>query len=236
MKSSIAIAALVVASVGLAAGGSVFAQSAPGAAPDINLSLGSGAPTPPTSAPPAPSDGPQIGLSLDGSADGPGMLFDAKANMPGRAMGAAGLMMLACSPRGAEELDVALLRLSYRLDLTAQQKPLYDTFREKALTAETSFADTCKTDMPAAAAAGTKPDLLVQLKSRLGIEQARLTALNDVLPSFEAFYDSLTDAQKADLVPHWGAMGGNGMGMHHWWGGNGGRNNNGPATAPSSQL
>jgi hypothetical protein len=200
LKSSIAIAALVVASIGLAV--PVLAQSAP-----------------------ASSDGAQIGLSLDSSAPpadasqaapgtdtGPGT-DGTRHMMAGREMGPMGLLALACSPKGTEALDVALLRLSYKLNLTADQKPLFDTFREKALTTQTSFSDTCKTDRPTAAAtADARPDFLTRLKTRLAIDQARLTALNDVLPSFEALYTSLTDAQKAALMPHPGM----GFGILPW--------------------
>jgi len=196
LKSSIAIAALVAASIGLAI--PVFAQSAP-----------------------ASSDGAQIGLSLDSSSPPPDV-SNGPDMPPGqggkhhmmmggdRMMGAGALLALACSPKGTETLDVALLRLSYRLDLTADQKPLFDTFREKALTTQTNFADTCKADRPTASA-DARPDFLDRLKARITIEQARLTAMNDVLPSFEALYGALTDTQKAALMPH------PGMGMGHPW-------------------
>lgn len=203
MKSSFAVLTLVVASIGMSAAAPAFAQSAPSSdGPQIGLSL-------PDNPPATPSDGDQVGLGLN-DPDGMGGMFDARAMMPGRAMGPGALLMLACSPRGAEALDVALLHLSYRLDLTADQKPLFDTFREKALTSETTFSDTCKSDAPTATA-GAKPDFLDRFKARLAIDQARLTALNDVLPSFEALYATLTDTQKAALLPQggWG-------GMHHW--------------------
>jgi LTXXQ motif family protein len=208
VKSSIAIAALLVASLGLATAVPAIAQSGPASSDGAQIGLGLDA------NPPAPQAGDQIDLSLGDSANG-AQLFDAKSMMPGRAMGPAGMMMLACSPKGAEMLDATLLHLSYRLNLTADQKPLFDTFREKALTTETSFADTCKSDAPATAD-NAKPDLLARLKSRLTVEQARLTAVNDVLPSFEALYNSLTDTQKAALLPR-GGMGGNGMNGPHRW-------------------
>jgi hypothetical protein len=50
-------------------------------------------------------------------------------------------------------------------------------------------------------AADAKPDLLTRLKTGLAVEQARLEAVTAILPDFEAFYASLTDAQKADLMP-----------------------------------
>jgi LTXXQ motif family protein len=202
LKSSIAIAALVVASIGLAV--PVIAQTAPassdGSQIGLSLDASSTAPADDSAAPPAP--GPDGGRHMGGM----------HHMMPGGQMGPAALLALACSPQGTETLDVALLRLSYRLDLTADQKPLYDAFRDKALTTQTNFADTCKADRPTATA-DAKPDFLTRLKDRLTVEQARLTALNDVLPSFETLYASLSDTQKAALLPHPGM----GMGNHPMW-------------------
>ncbi|RYE08499.1 MAG: hypothetical protein EOP22_13205 [Hyphomicrobiales bacterium] len=112
----------------------------------------------------------------------------------------ASFLNLTCSPRAAEELEVALVRLSHRLSLTAEQTTLFDTFRTSALTNQTSFADAC-TEALADRSADAEPDLLARLKSRLALEESRLAALTAVLPDFEAFYASLTDAQKADLMP-----------------------------------
>jgi hypothetical protein len=147
---------------------------------------------------------------------------------PGRGMmGPAGLLRLACSDRGAEALEIALVRLSHRLDLTAEQKPLFDSFRTAALTTQTSFADTCKANRPDRSSG--RPDLLARLKSRLAIDQARLTALNTVLPDFEALYNSLSDQQKQALLPRRGM----GMGMWRWHhGGEDGGPANGSASRP----
>lgn len=194
MKTSIAIAALVVAAIGVGSVVPTIAQDASS-----------------TPADPA-SPKPQIGLSLNDDTANPAGpdVFDTRVMKPGRGMmgmGANGaILALACSPMGAEALDVALLRLSYRLQLTDAQKPLYDDFRTKALTTQTTFADSCKADLPAKPAAGAAPDFLDRLKSRLSLQQAELTALNDVLPSFEALYNSLTDAQKATFLPRGGMM------------------------------
>jgi hypothetical protein len=108
---------------------------------------------------------------------------------------------LVCSPKGAEELEIALVRLDHRLELTDAQKPLYDTFRTSALTAQTGFADKCAAARPAKDAT-TQPDLIDAMRIRLDIDAARLEAFNKVLPDFEKLYDSLTDAQKQSLMPH----------------------------------
>lgn len=141
---------------------------------------------------------------------------------PGNGLGAGRLLMLACSDKGAEALEIALVRMSHRLDLTADQQQLFDAFRTKALTAETSFSDACKAARPGSTAS-TRPDLLARLKADLAVDQARLTALNGVLPEFEALYNSLSDQQKQQLLPRRGwRMGGPGMGMQRW-------HNRGPA-------
>jgi hypothetical protein len=202
VKSSIALAALVAASLGL---GAIL----PAAAQDA-------APSPPPAAAATPDQtmaDPDQGL-LDLFLPDSGT-SDARFMMPGPGgmgrggMGrGGGILALACSPKGAEALDVLLVHLQYRLDLTDTQKPLFDAFRTKALTTETSFADTCKSSLPDRSA-DAKPDMLSRLKAGLAVDQAKLTALNDVLPDFEALYDTLTDQQKAALAPH--HMGGGGM-------------------------
>jgi hypothetical protein len=136
--------------------------------------------------------------AMRGTWPGHGMMMG--HGLMGRGMMGPGFLMLACADRGAEELDVALVRMSHRLELTAEQTKLFDALREKALTEATRFADACKAAMPAKTDAD-KPDLIAGIKAGLGLEEARLAALKDVLPAFEAFYDSLTDAQKAKLMP-----------------------------------
>lgn len=123
---------------------------------------------------------------------------------PGRGgpMGA-GILGLVCAPRGAEALEIAFVRLSHNVELTAEQQTLFDAFKTKALTTQTSFADQCQAAMPDTAA-DTMPDLVERLKSRLAVDEARLTAMNAILPDFEAFYGSLTDEQKASLMPRMG--------------------------------
>lgn len=141
------------------------------------------------------------------------------------ARGAGGLLNLVCSEKGAEALEIGFVRLAHRLDLTAEQQTLFDALKAKALTTQTSFADSCAAARPATSA-DAKPDLLERLKSGLKIDEARLSAMNAVLPDLEAFYASLTDTQKADLMPQRGGRGG--WGMHGPNGNNGPRDNHGP--------
>lgn len=169
MKPRIAIAALVVASIGLATLPAAAQVTTPTASRwDHRHMIRDGA-------------GPHMGM--------------------GRAGG--GLLGLVCSENGAEALEIAFVRLSHRIDLTADQQPLFDTLKSKALTTQTSFADECKAAMPAAGSEPA-PDLVEQLKARLKMEESRLAAMNAILPDLEAFYASLTDEQKAGLMPRMG--------------------------------
>lgn len=111
-----------------------------------------------------------------------------------------------CAPRAADRLDRRLDRMAGRLDLTTDQQKLFDDFRTSALTAQTEFADNCATLRPErsadkSAGKAERPDLIQRLEQRLKFDEARLAAMTELLPQFKAFYASLTDAQKADLMP-----------------------------------
>ncbi len=162
--------------------------------------------------------------------NGPRHFAPDRGTMPDRGMGPGGLFMLACSDKGAEALEIGLVRMSYRLDLTADQQKLFDAFRTKALSTQTSFADTCKASRPAKAD-DAKPDALARMKAGLAIEQARLTALNEVLPDFEVLFNSLSDKQKLDLLPHRGPGPDRGMGR---WGQRGGMGRDADRSPPAA--
>lgn len=189
MKSSIALAALVVASLGLGA-----------IAPTLAANTSSSTTPTATAAPAKPDTNRPMRHRMGES--------------PGPAFGRTEMFLsVVCSDKGAAFLDKAFTRTAMRLDLTADQTKLFDALKTTALTTQTNFSDTCATARPAASA-DAEPDLLVQMKTRLTIEQARVTALTAVLPDFETFYASLTDDQKAKLMPPDRAdMGGMGMGM-----------------------
>lgn len=143
------------------------------------------------------------GMRADGGPRGkrPGEHRDA-----GQRGGIAGVI---CSTDGATQLETRLADIATKLALTAEQQPLFDAYRTAALTAQTSFAESCAKLQPATATPATPADALTQLKNRQARETARLDALNAVLPSFEALYNSLTDAQKAVLQPLVGPHRGN---------------------------
>jgi len=216
MKTPTAIAALVVASISLVA--------LPALAQDTGSSS---APQPPaapsTAAPATPNHGPGSHGHMQRLR---GPMAGGIANRP------FAMLALACSDKGAGVLEKMLDRSARRLDLSADQKALFDAFRSKALTAETGFADACKAARPDRTA-DSRPDLLARMKAGLAVDQARLTALNDVLPDFEALYNSLSDQQKHRLLPrtHQWNMHRAGPGMQH---GKGGPDRNGPPAAPQN--
>ena len=115
-----------------------------------------------------------------------------------RLRGGGAVLALVCSENGADRLEHLLLNMKQRTDPTAEQQPLFDAFQSAALTAQTDFAAACLAARPAADAS---TDLVDRLKARLDVQQAHLDAMNAVLPSFEAFYDSLSDEQKQALAP-----------------------------------
>jgi hypothetical protein len=112
-----------------------------------------------------------------------------------------GVMGLVCSQRGAERLDRMFGALSNRARLTDAQRPAFDELRSTALAAQTEFADACLEARDAIRAGGSRPDPVKGLQTRLAIDSARVEAMNQVLPKFEAFYNALTDEQKSALQP-----------------------------------
>jgi len=141
-----------------------------------------------------------------------------------RGGGPGGIAGLICSADGATQLETRLGDLATALKLTATQQPLFDAYKTAALSAQTSFADACPTPpaQPTAdAQPATPPDAVTMLKDRVAHETAELDALNAVLPSFEALYNSLDDTQKAAFMqlvgPHHGPhddRGGDRAGRH----------------------
>ena len=104
---------------------------------------------------------------------------------------------------GAEAVEIALVRLSHAVELTAEQQPLFDALKTAALDAATTFeaaTEGLRPD-PATTETAERPDLSERLENRIAIETAHLAALEAVQPALTAFFDSLTDEQKAALTP-----------------------------------
>jgi len=133
----------------------------------------------------------------------PHRMMDFRADGEGRFQFA----QFTCAPKAADRMEHRFDKLADRLKLTAEQKPLYDTFMASALTAQTVFADTCAELRPERATRAERPDrnerpdLLDRMETRLKLDEARLAAMNTVYPDFKAFYASLSAEQQADLFP-----------------------------------
>lgn len=107
-----------------------------------------------------------------------------------------GMMQLVCSDQGAARIEKALDRVNSRITLTDEQQALFETFKSTALSAQTEFADNC-----VAPTRGQGTDVVERLKNRQSNMTATVAAMDDVIPALEAFYDGLTDEQKAEMKP-----------------------------------
>ncbi|WIJ26303.1 hypothetical protein [Devosia sp. RR2S18] len=108
--------------------------------------------------------------------------------------------------RGAEAVEIALVRLSYRIELRVEQQPLFDAFRAAAVAAaeDASAAQTSLRTAASDSAEQTLIDPAQLLADRIALTRARLAGLEAVQPAATAFFDSLTDDQLAQLAPHRG--------------------------------
>ena len=178
-----AIVALMTATVGLAAIVPSYAQQAnPPAAPAAEQ---------------APGPGPMPGFRR----------HDGERQFGSRQGGMAGFIGF---ERGAEAVEIALVRLSHAIDMTPEQQALFDTLKTDALAAADAFSTRIEGLRPAAPAAGERPaaiDIAKGIETRIAIETAHLDALKAVQPSLTAFFDSLSDDQKAELTPEHGPRG-----------------------------
>ncbi|UXN75370.1 Spy/CpxP family protein refolding chaperone [Devosia sp. A8/3-2] len=101
--------------------------------------------------------------------------------------------------RGAEAAEIGLVRLSHRVELTAEQQPLFDAMKTAVLAAADDFATATRAARPTADAA--RPDIAARLDARIAITSANLAALEAIKPSVTAFFASLTPEQQAALTP-----------------------------------
>lgn len=124
---------------------------------------------------------------------------DMKMRMRG-GRGSMSLIALGCNDRAAERLEISFVRASHRLDLTAEQQPLFEALKTTALTQQTNFSDTC-TAARGDRTSAERPDVVERMKTRLAVDSARVAALTAIMPDFESFYASLTDEQKGRLMP-----------------------------------
>lgn len=104
--------------------------------------------------------------------------------------------------RGAEAAEIGLVRLSHRIELTAEQQPLFDAMKTAILAAADDFETAARAARPDQG--GERPDVTARLDTRIAIAKAQLAALEAVKPSVTAFFDSLTDEQRQALAPERG--------------------------------
>ncbi|MBF0679747.1 MAG: Spy/CpxP family protein refolding chaperone [Devosia sp.] len=129
-----------------------------------------------------------------------------------------GMSSLLNFERGAEAIDIAVVRLTHRLDLSAEQQTLLDTLKSDALAASETLASATEGLRPTPPAKGdapSAPDFSRSLENRIAFDTARLDALKSIQPAATAFFDSLTDAQKAELMPDRGTRGDRGGPRQH---------------------
>jgi hypothetical protein len=176
--STKAIVAVLATAIGLGAMAPAMAQTAPQASETAATTQGADGPADHAFRP--QNDGARAGGGLGGFLD-----FD----------------------RGNEGIEVALVQISHRLDLTDAQKALLDTLKTSALAAAEDFATATEGLRPTPPAEGAEPvvpSVSERLENRIAMEKAQLAALEAVQPAATAFFDSLTDEQNAQLMPQRG--------------------------------
>ncbi len=135
-------------------------------------------------------------------------------------------LRLVCSDRGEVRIENALSRIAERIDLSGEQTTALDNFKQAALSAQSAFNQVCEDFKP-----GKGADLIDRMKSRQAAIAAQLVGVQSIMPTFEVFFDSLSERQKAKLRPHMRPRQGMGPNM----GPNMGPKNDRPALNPDSQ-
>ncbi len=105
-----------------------------------------------------------------------------------------GFMGFACSEKVAPKMEERLGKIAEKLELTSEQKTLFNEFKTASLSAQTTFADNCTKPKDARDA-----DFIEKIKTKQSNMANAASAMNDVIPELEAFINSLTDEQKAKL-------------------------------------
>ncbi|WP_029040685.1 Spy/CpxP family protein refolding chaperone [Cucumibacter marinus] len=115
----------------------------------------------------------------------------------GPGMRGGGPFSFTCEANGAMRVSAMIEHTGDRVELTPDQEPLLAALSDAALAAQADYAAVC-----AALNAEEPGDAVDNIRLRQSLGEARLTAVDSVLPAFEAFFDSLTDDQKAELAPN----------------------------------
>lgn len=103
----------------------------------------------------------------------------------------------ACIDRLARRAGV-IAAVGFRLNLTAEQKPLWDKLLAATQTAEDNQRKLCAA-LPATAEDRGKETVIERIDHRQQMLQAHLQALQQTEPALQALYDKLTPQQKAVL-------------------------------------
>lgn len=101
--------------------------------------------------------------------------------------------------RGPEALEIGLVRLAHAIELTDEQRALYETLRSEMLDAQQALVATGVTARPERPAPGTVVNPAERLSQRIAADAARLEALQAIEPAYGAFFASLTEEQLATL-------------------------------------
>jgi hypothetical protein len=109
-----------------------------------------------------------------------------------------------CSPRGAGLAEWRLARIEERVRPTDEQRTKLNDLRDASAKAAKIVTAACPSEIPQ-----SPVSRLELMEKRL---DAMLTAVRLVRPAFSAFYDSLTDEQRARL----NNVGPRSWGWHRW--------------------
>jgi hypothetical protein len=137
--------------------------------------------------PPSPQSGMQApdGPDRDGKRQGRGWRRSAR-NIPPQQ---------ACIDRIARHAAFTA-SIGFKLNLTADQKPLWDKLLAATQTAEENQRQLCA-QLPASTEARDRETVIDRLNYRQQMLQAQLQALQQTQPAVQALYDKLTPDQKA---------------------------------------
>ncbi len=109
--------------------------------------------------------------------------------------GAGGFLRFICSDNAAAKTENRLEKIAQKIDLNKEQEDLFNDYKSAFLTAQTQYADNCTIPEKNA-----DLDLIDRIKIQQKNAAARISAINKILPQFEAFFDSLTDEQKSKIA------------------------------------
>ncbi len=100
-----------------------------------------------------------------------------------------------CSDNAITKIENRLEKMAQILDLNSEQENLFNDYKSAFLTAQTQYADNCIIPEKNA-----NLDLIDRIKIQQKNTEFRISAINEILPQFEAFFDSLTDEQKGKIA------------------------------------